>query len=115
MLIQTNILTFKSNKIDLKPNSILYPVNAVGFNVRARSHCYTAGSDGAIQMWDYSSRTKIRQLNFLKAPVTCVKVNATGNLMAYGLGNDWHMGKEGIGMWPPRLHVHEIKTEELKK
>ncbi len=40
--------------------------------------------------------------------MTTARVNSSGELLAYGLGNDWHMGVEGIGKWQPKLCVHFI-------
>jgi hypothetical protein len=52
----------------------------------------TGGADGCMQYWDYEAKNKIKQFSYMKTPVTAAKLNHTGELVAYGLGNDWHMG-----------------------
>ena len=53
----------------------------------------TAGSDGVIHFWDYEARNKIKTPNYGGVPVCTAKVSAKGDMIAYGLGNDWHMGQ----------------------
>jgi WD40 repeat protein len=113
-IIQSNVMTFKSNKIDETGKCILYPVNSVGFNARSKNWFFTAGGDGYMQLWDYQARNKIKQIGFARTPITCAKVSPSGDMVAYALGNDWHMGSEGIGMWKNKLAVHYIKDDELK-
>lgn len=52
----------------------------------------TCGSEGIMNFWDYSVRNKIKSLNYAGNPVCCAKVSPLGDLIAFGLGNDWHVG-----------------------
>lgn len=47
--------------------------------------------------------------------MSCAKTNPSGDLMAYALGNDWHMGHEGIGQWKSKIMVHAIRDDDIKK
>ncbi len=53
----------------------------------------TAGSDGYMHFWDYEQKNKIKSLNYAKIPICVAKVDYSGEMIAYGLGNDWHIGK----------------------
>ena len=35
-------------------------------------------------------------------------------MVAYGQGNDWHIGEEGIGKWQNRIGVHVVADNETK-
>ena len=35
-------------------------------------------------------------------------------MVAYGNGNDWHIGQEGVGKWANRIGVHLITEQETK-
>lgn len=107
-------MTFKSNKIDEAGKSVLYPVNSVGFNPRSKNWFFTAGGDGYMQLWDYNARNKIKQFGYARVPISCAKISPSGDMIAYALGNDWHMGPEGIGQWKTKLCVHYVKDDELK-
>jgi len=67
----------------------------------------TAGSDGMMHFWDYEVRNKIKSLNFGGTPICQAKVSPLGDMIAYGLGNDWHLGADG-NKWPPRIGVHKL-------
>lgn len=66
----------------------------------------TCGSDGTVNFWDFNVKNKIKSLAFT-APITHAKVSPQGEFIAYGLGNDWHIGTEG-NKWQPRLGVHRL-------
>lgn len=68
----------------------------------------TAGSDGAMHFWDYELKNKIKSLHFAEHPICVARVNSSGDMVAYALGNDWHLGEEGIGKWPVKIAVHLI-------
>lgn len=73
----------------------------------------TCGSEGIMNFWDYSVRNKIKSLAFGGTPVCCAKVSPMGDLIAYSLGNDWHIGVEG-NKWQPRIGVHRLTEQEMK-
>jgi WD40 repeat protein len=52
----------------------------------------TCGSDGYMNFWDVSVRNKIKFLAFATSPICSAKVSQTGEFIAYGLGNDFHIG-----------------------
>lgn len=68
----------------------------------------TAGADGGLHFWDYEAKNKIKTLNYGGNPICAAKVSPKGDMIAYGLGNDWHLGQEGINKWPVKLGVHPI-------
>lgn len=103
-------MTFKSNKVEQHGKIYFYPVNTIGFNSRNKKWVLTGGADGYIHYWDYQAKNKIKQFSYGRTPVTTARVNSSGELLAYGLGNDWHMGVEGIGKWQPKLCVHFINA-----
>jgi mRNA export factor len=52
----------------------------------------TAGSDGFMHFWDYEVKNKIKSFSYSGIPICHAKVNLSGEMVAYGLGNDWHIG-----------------------
>ena len=68
----------------------------------------TAGADGVVHFWDYEARNKIKSLNYGGNPICAAVVSPKGDMLAYGLGNDWHLGQEGTGRWTPKIGVHLI-------
>lgn len=52
----------------------------------------TAGADGGLHFWDFEAKNKIKTLNYAGIPITTAKVSGKGDMIAYGLGNDWHTG-----------------------
>jgi mRNA export factor len=52
----------------------------------------TAGSDGFMHFWDYEVKNKIKSFSYLGIPICHAKVSPSGEMVAYGLGNDWHIG-----------------------
>ncbi len=67
----------------------------------------TAGSDGGMHFWDYEAKNKIKSLSYGGFPICTAKVSPKGDMVAYGLGNDWHLGAEGA-KWQTKLGVHII-------
>jgi len=53
----------------------------------------TAGADGGMHFWDYEAKNKIKTLNYAGNPISAAKVSPKGDMIAYGLGNDWHLGQ----------------------
>lgn len=53
----------------------------------------TAGADGGLHFWDYEAKNKIKTLNYGNNPICAAKVSPRGDMIAYGLGNDWHLGQ----------------------
>jgi mRNA export factor len=88
-----------------------YPVNAVGFNSRNKKWIFTAGGDGVTYYWDIEIKNKIKECKYARRPVTAAKTNPSGELIAYGLGYDWHMGVEGLGRWKPKICVHIVSDK----
>ena len=109
-----SIITFKANKQEQAGSVILYPVNSTSFSSIYENWFMTAGSDGVMSLWDYKARNKIKSFSFANNPVSAAAVSQTGNMIAYGLGNDWHVGEEGIGQWPNKIGVHMVAENETK-
>jgi mRNA export factor len=97
----------------VNPHQLLHPINAVSFNPKNSFWFMTAGADGFMHFWDYSAKNKIKMLNYGDVPICVAKVNPSGNMVAYGLGNDWHLGAEG-NKWETKLGVHIITDAEIK-
>jgi mRNA export factor len=68
----------------------------------------TAGSDGCMHFWDYDAKNKIKTLSYAGNPICTARVSPNGDMVAYGLGNDWHMGKDGLNKWEVKIGVHHI-------
>lgn len=109
----SSVITFKSNKSEEKIGPVLYPTNTCCFNPVLNDWILTAGSDGQMILWDFQSKNKIKSLNY-EIPVCKSSVSPNGKMIAYSLGNDWHIGEEGIGKWPSLVGVHQI-TEDQKR
>ncbi len=92
----------------------LYPINSIGFNPRSEKWVMTAGSDGFLHIWDFEIKNKIKSLNYGGMPICVAKVSHPGDMIAYALGNDWHLGEEGNNMWTIKLGVHILTESETK-
>ena len=73
----------------------------------------TAGSDGGMHFWDYEAKNKIKSLNYGGVPFFIGKISPKGDMVASGLGNDWHLGAEG-SKWQTKLGVHHVGENETK-
>ena len=59
--------------------------------------------------WDFDAKNKIKSFTYAEqTPICCAALNPSGELFAYMLGNDWHLGVEGVGKWKNKLCVHII-------
>ena len=67
-------------------------MNSIQFNPILEDWVLTAGSDGTIKTWDTKLRSKIKAIPYNNQPVIKAKVSNCDQFVAYGLGNDWHMG-----------------------
>lgn len=109
-----SIITFKSNKQEEAGSIILYPVNSSGFSPAYENWYMTAGSDGVMSFWDYKARNKIKSFTYSGNPVCAAKVAPSGNMVAYALGNDWHLGEEGLNKWQNKIGCHMVADNETK-
>lgn len=107
-------LIFKANKYEINGVNYVYPVNALGFNIKNPKWLFSAAADGVIQFWNWEGRNSVKTLNFNKTPVTAAKVSNTGDLIIYALGDDWHQGPKGSGKWTTKLACHYIAENEVK-
>lgn len=85
------LITFKSNKVAEQGSDVLYPTNTSCFNPSIECWFLTGGSDGSLSYWDFKARNKIKTFNF-HVPVCNAQVSPNGKMVAYSLGNDWHIG-----------------------
>lgn len=108
-----SIITFKSNKQEESGSVILYPVNSTSFSPAYENWFMTAGSDGVMSFWDYKARNKIKAFTY-GSPLCCASVSPSGSMVAYGTGNDWHIGEEGVGKWQNKIGVHIVADNETK-
>lgn len=88
----------------------IYPIHAIDTNPAPEFHSVfaTTGSDGAVTLWDREKRQKLKELKCAsKQPVTDVRWNAGGDLMAYTGSYDWARGPEGYNLAanPPVLYL----------
>ncbi|KAK6089262.1 hypothetical protein P3W45_001735 [Vairimorpha bombi] len=86
-----NGVTFRSHRKDTK----VFSVNTVGIFPKNSNVLVTAGSNGDIIFYDNLSRIK----TFTKtedSPVTAGSFSTDGKLYAYGLGDDWATGYDGV-------------------
>lgn len=59
-------------------------------------------------IWDYGAKNKIKNFNLMGNPVCKAKTSPNGDLFAYGIGYDWHVGIEGDKIWKPSIAVHFV-------
>ena len=105
---QKSHITFKGHKVEEKDGKVvLFPVNSIDFSDGNDNYLATCGSDGQSHIWNYLSKNKLKSLNYNKIPVCFSKISPKGQYMAYGLGNDWHIGVEGE-KWKPKLAVYKV-------
>lgn len=71
----------------------------------------TAGSDGIMSFWNLTHKCRIKSLKYDSNPIICASVSPDGRSIAYGNGNDWHLGTEGINKWKNRVGVHQISEQ----
>jgi WD40 repeat protein len=74
----------------------------------------TAGSDGVMSFWDFKARNKIKSFSYGSTPICDAQVSPSGQMVAYALGNDWHVGAEGVGKWQTRIGVHVVTDQETR-
>jgi WD40 repeat protein len=104
----SSLITFKSNKQEEGNIVVLYPANTCGFNSSIENWFMTAGSDGVMSFWDLKEKSKIKSLTYNSTPICDAKVSPSGKTVVYALGNDWHLGAEGVGKWETKIGVHVI-------
>lgn len=91
----------------------MHGINAIGFNTRNPKWFFT-GSSQALSVWNYQSKNRIDSTPTGK-PVTCGQVSPSGYFLAYGLGDDYHLGPDIPVVQPPTLCVHYISENEIEK
>jgi mRNA export factor len=107
-----SIMTFKCHKTESP--QVLYPVHSIGFHPKSKYFVYTAGGEGNVFFWDYSSKTKIKGFGYKSQPVTKVRMSPDGALLAYALGYDWCKGIEGMGSYKTKVCCHIMQESELQ-
>eukprot|EP00917_Polyrhabdina_sp_WS-2016_P000213 GHVP01000408.1.p1 GENE.GHVP01000408.1~~GHVP01000408.1.p1 ORF type:complete len:338 (+),score=52.24 GHVP01000408.1:758-1771(+) len=81
----------------------VYPVNSI-ITVPGRDGiALTGGADGSIGVWNYSTRTKIKELKGLNYPVTSMCFNKSVEKLFYTTGYDWSKGYEGSKDIPTKI------------
>ncbi|KAL4426606.1 hypothetical protein ABPG74_003069 [Tetrahymena malaccensis] len=118
-----NIITFKGHKEDRsQPSSYyrtpqkfqdLYPINSIAFNIKNKHFLATLGADGKIIYWDYDRKNKIVEYQFSGRAISTGAITYDGEFLAFGLGYDWNQGIQGVGGYPPSIHVLRITDKEL--
>lgn len=58
--------------------------------------------------WNCQNKSKIKANSYDNKPINVSKISPNGKMVAYGLGNDWHMGPDGQSKWPNLLGVHKL-------
>ncbi|GAA5865006.1 hypothetical protein JCM1840_005704 [Sporobolomyces johnsonii] len=107
--------SFKCHRKDLKGPQCqqVWAINAISFHPAGTFS--TAGSDGAINIWDHRYRTRLKTWSDLGAPVSATDFNRTGQFLAYSLSYDWSMGYTGNTLQPPnKLMIHTCQEDEVK-
>lgn len=63
-------------------------------------------------MWDFKLKNKIKSIQF-STPFTSARLSPDGNVIAYGLGNDWHKGLDSLGKYSPSVGCYVVPNHEL--
>jgi mRNA export factor len=116
-----------------RDGKLIYPVNAIDCYPNPdplRSPVFaTAGSDGVVTLWNRRERSKIKDVSVdpsgqvagpegqqvkLRQPVTDVKFNAEGTLLAYAASYDWSRGPENYDKTaPPYIYLKNLSADYL--
>lgn len=84
-----------------EPDTV-FPVNALEFDTSRPSILYTGGSDGAVCVWDWHARRRLKQHSRFPAAVT--KLQMCGPVVAVAACDDvYRLGKEPLQ--PARLYI----------
>jgi len=95
--------------------NMCYAINDVVYHPRMTGVFATCGADGRFVFWDRPSKTRIREYSAGDMPLTSMRFNATGSLLAYSVGYDWHKGSEfaaGTGV-RTRVFVHAVIEDDV--
>jgi mRNA export factor len=94
--------------------SEVYPINCLTFN-QVHGTFTSGGGDGQFTIWDKSSKEKLKIGHFEdKAPITAMDFSASGDLLAYAAGYDWHKGINHMGNNNVRIGIHYLIDDEKK-
>ena len=116
-----------------RDGKLVYPVNAMDCFPSPdplRSPVFaTAGSDGIVSLWNRRERQKVKDVSVdpsgslpgpeqqtikLRTPVTDVKFNNDGSLLAYSVSYDWSRGPENYDKsQPPYIYLKNLNADYL--
>lgn len=66
----------------------IYSVNDVSFHPTFGTFS-TAGSDGAINIWDKDRKQRLKEYQKVNGPISCTSFNRNGAIFAYAVSYDW--------------------------
>lgn len=92
-------------------NRLFYPTNTGSFHPEWKHWIMTGASDGSLTFWDREKKNKLKTLKN-EAPVSTARLSPGGEMIAYSIGNDWHRGHLGTGVWPRKLKLHCLTEQE---
>ncbi|SGY32640.1 BQ5605_C002g01391 [Microbotryum silenes-dioicae] len=98
----SNNFSFKCHRADISKtpgfktgSQSVYAINEISFHPLGTFS--TAGSDGVINMWDHTSRTRLKTWTLNEGSVTATDFSRTGQYLAYAISYDWSKGHNGNG------------------
>jgi mRNA export factor len=92
----------------------IFAVNSIDFHPTMGTFV-TAGGDGTFVFWDKENRQRLKQSNSCNYPITSVKFNPTGDLLAYAVSYDWSRGHEANNPnYPKQILLHKVQESDVK-
>lgn len=106
--------TFKCHRFHDKTAQldIVYPINSINFNKQFGT-LFTAGSDGALCLWDVEKRKRMKLVHKFDDPI--MKIDSTNNLIAVATSDDsFHRIGENTTMnkKPSRIFIKTLSDTE---
>ena len=98
----------------------VYAVNGMAVHPQTGTFA-TVGADGRICFWDKEKKSICNKIGDptkgVLNPITAVKYNQDGSLLAYAKGYDWHMGppQPGMPQFPTEIYVRQTIQNDVKK
>ncbi|TFK45799.1 WD40 repeat-like protein [Heliocybe sulcata] len=115
-----NNYTFRCHRQDTKQNTVMesqvYAVNDITFHPVHQGTFATCGSDGTVTFWEKDSRTRLKSLEPCPGPVTSVRFNRNGTVLAYAVSYDWSRGYSYMKTgYPNKIMLHTCLDAEVQR
>ena len=105
---------FKCHRQSIDEKDHVWPVNALAFHPTYHTFA-SAGSDGAVSIWDHKVKKRLRQYPKYPGPIAALAFNSDGSRLAVGVSYTWDEGEQGMKTQniTPSIAVRKV-GEEVK-